>query len=169
MTSEHPEDGYPFRESYVADNDLALGRLVERLSHSRWWDDMLIIVTEDDPQGGTDSVDAHRSLLMFISPWVKRGYVSPVLASFGSLMRLQFTLLGLPPLNQFDGAATLVDDIFTDTPDITPYDARPSRPAPVRSRSWRSSRSIAASTGEAIAASPAMDDPDDMRRDLDDD
>ena len=80
MTTEHPEDGYPFRESYVADNDLALGRLVERLSHSRWWDDMLIIVTEDDPQGGTDSVDAHRSLLMFISPWVKRGYVSPVLA-----------------------------------------------------------------------------------------
>jgi YVTN family beta-propeller protein len=167
MTTEHPDDGYPFRESYVADNDLALGRLVERLSHSRWWDDMLIIVTEDDPQGGTDSVDAHRSLLMFISPWVKRGYVSPVLASFGSLMRLQFTLLGLPPLNQFDGAATLVDDIFTDTPDITPYDARPSDPRlfdphlafkPFDRRfNWR-----------GLAASRVMDDPDDMRRDLDD-
>ncbi|AMY08759.1 PQQ-dependent catabolism-associated beta-propeller protein [Luteitalea pratensis] len=168
MTSEHPEDGYPFRESYVADNDLALGRLVERLSHSRWWDDMLIIVTEDDPQGGTDSVDAHRSLLMLISPWVKRGYVSPVLASFGSLMRLQFTLLGLPPLNQFDGAATLIDDVFSDSPDITPYDARPSdlrlfdpqlafKPF-ARRFNWR-----------GLATSRAMDDPDDMRRDLDDD
>jgi YVTN family beta-propeller protein len=165
MTSEHPEDGYPFRESYVADNDLALGRLVERLSHSRWWDDMLIIVTEDDAQGGTDSVDAHRSLLMLISPWVKRGYVSPVLASFGSVMRLQFTLLGLPPLNQFDGAATLVDDVFTATPDITPYDARPSDPRlfdphlalkPFDRRfDWT-----------ALAASPVMDDPDDMRREM---
>jgi DNA-binding beta-propeller fold protein YncE len=165
MTSEHPDDGYPFRESYVADNDLALGRLVERLSHSRWWNEMLIIVTEDDPQGGTDSVDAHRSVLMFMSPWVRRGYVSPVLASFGSLMRLQFTLLGLPPLNQFDGAATLVDDVFTDTPDITPYRARPVDPRlfdpaaafkPFDRRfNWK-----------AMVESPIMDDPEDMRRDL---
>jgi DNA-binding beta-propeller fold protein YncE len=167
MTTEHPADGYPFRESYVADNDLALGRLVERLSHSRWWKDMLIIVTEDDPQGGTDSVDAHRSVLMFISPWVKRGYVSPVLASFGSLMRLQFTLLGLPALNQFDGAATLVDDVFTQAPDVTPYRARPSDPRlfdpavafkPFDRRfNWK-----------AMVDSPVMDDPDDMRRDLND-
>lgn len=167
MTSEHPADGYPFRESYVADNDLALGRLVERLSHSKWWPDMLIVVTEDDAQGGTDSVEAHRSLLMFISPWVKRGYVSPVLASFGSIMRLQFTLLGLPPLNQFDGTATVVDDVFTDTPDVTPYRARPSDlrlfdPAAAfkpfdRRFNWK-----------AMAASPVMDDPEDMRRDLDD-
>ncbi len=165
MTSEHPDDGYPFRESYVADNDLALGRLVERLSHSRWWNDMLIIVTEDDPQGGTDSVDAHRSVLMFISPWVRRGYVSPLLASFGSLMRLQFTLLGLPPLNQFDGAATLVDDVFTSSPDVTPYRALPSDPRlfdpaaafkPFDRRfNWK-----------AMTESPVMDDPDDMRRDL---
>jgi len=165
MTGEHPEDGYPFRESYVADNDLALGRLVERLSHTRWWPHMLIVVTEDDAQGGTDSVDAHRSLLMFISPWVRRGYVSPVLASFGSVMRLQFTLLGLPALNQFDGTATLVDDIFTDTPDITPYsaldvDRRLFDPAVAfspfdRRFNWK-----------AMVESPVMDDPADMRRDL---
>ena len=165
MTSEHPEDGYPFRQSYVADNDLALGRLVERLSHSRWWKDMLIVVTEDDPQGGTDSVDAHRSALMFISPWVKRGYVSSTLASFGSLMRLQFTLLGLPPLNQFDGAATLVDDVFTMTPDFTPYGARPVDPRlfdphvafkPFDRRfNWK-----------GMVESPVMDDPDDMREAL---
>lgn len=165
MTGEHQDDGYPFRESYMADNDLALGRLVERLSHSRWWKDMLIIVTEDDPQGGRDSVDAHRSALMFISPWVKRGYVSSTLASFGSLMRLQFTLLGLPPLNQFDGAATLVDDVFAARPDLTPYAARPVDrrlfdPAVAfkpfdRRFNWK-----------AMVDSPVMDDPDDMREAL---
>ena len=66
---------------------------------------MLVIVTEDDPQGGTDHVDAHRSMLMLIGPYVKKGYVSHALASFGSIMRLIFTLLDLPPLNQFDAAA----------------------------------------------------------------
>ena len=76
LADEQPEAGYPFRESYMADNDLALGRVVQTLSHSPWWQEMLVIVTEDDPQGGRDHVDAHRSMLMLIGPHVKRGYVS---------------------------------------------------------------------------------------------
>ena len=63
--SERPDDGYPFLESYMMDNDLALGRVVETLSRSPWWEDMVIIVTEDDAQGGFDHVDAHRSLLLY--------------------------------------------------------------------------------------------------------
>jgi hypothetical protein len=78
---EMPEDGYPFRESYMADNDLALGRLVEFLSRTPFWRKMAIFVTEDDPQNGVDHVDAHRSVLMVISPWAKKGWVSHVHAS----------------------------------------------------------------------------------------
>ena len=76
MTNEHPGRRLSVRESYMADNDLALGRVMQTLSHSRWWQEMLVIVAEDDPQGGRDHVDAHRSLLMFVGPHVRRGYVS---------------------------------------------------------------------------------------------
>jgi hypothetical protein len=164
LTDEHPEDGYPFAASYMADNDLALGRLVAALSRTPWWKDMLVIVTEDDPQGGRDHVEAHRSLLMLIGPHVKRGYVSHALADFGSIIRLIFTLLGLPPLNQFDASAPLPLDLFGDgAPDAAPYDARPPDlrifdPARAlkpfdRGFNWRQ-----------LAASPRLDDPDDMRR-----
>lgn len=68
---ERPDAGYPFRESYMADNDLAVGRIVEYLSHTPYWKNMLIVITEDDAQNGVDHIDAHRSLLMLISPWVK--------------------------------------------------------------------------------------------------
>jgi len=125
LTDEHPADGYPFRESYMADNDLALGRVIQTLSRSRWWPEMLVIVAEDDPQGGRDHVDAHRSILMLAGPHVRRGYVSHTLASFGSIMRLIFLLLGVPPLNQFDAAASLPLDFFTRLPDRTPYVAVP--------------------------------------------
>jgi hypothetical protein len=124
LTKEHPEAGYPFRESYMADNDLALGRVVSRLSRTRWWPKMLIIVTEDDPQGGRDHVDAHRSILMMISPFAKKGYVSHRLASFGSIMKLIFGILDLPHLNQFDATASLPRDFFTSAADTTPYQAR---------------------------------------------
>ncbi len=125
LTSEHPSDGYPFRESYMGDNDLALGRVIQTLSRTPYWKDMLVIVTEDDPQGGRDHVDAHRSVLMMIGPYVKKGYVSHTLASFGSIMKMIFTLLDLPYLNQFDAAASLPRDFFTDEPDYATYRVRP--------------------------------------------
>jgi hypothetical protein len=105
----------------MADNDLALGRVIQKLSNTSWWKDMLIIVTEDDPQGGRDHVDAHRSILMLIGPYVKKGYVSHTLASFGSIIKVIFTLLDLQYLNQFDATASLPQDFFTDQPDFTPY------------------------------------------------
>ncbi len=122
---DRPEDGYPFRASYMADNDLAVGRVLETLSRTRWWKEMLIIIIEDDAQDGRDHIDAHRSLLMMISPWVKRGYVSHSHANFGAVLRTIYHILDLPPLNQFDQAATLLQDFFTDTPDYTPYTAVP--------------------------------------------
>ncbi len=124
LTKEHPADGYPFRESYMGDNDLALGRVIQTLSHTPYWKNMLVVVTEDDPQGGKDHVDAHRSILMMIGPYVKRGYVSHRHASFGSIIRTIFTLLDLPSLNQFDAAASLPRDFFTDAPNYTPYKLR---------------------------------------------
>ncbi len=125
LTREHPADGYPFRESYMGDNDLALGRIIQTLSNSPYWKEMLVIVTEDDPQGGKDHVDAHRSILMTIGPYVRKGYVSHGLASFGAIMRMIFALLDLPSLNQFDATASLPRDFFTDLPDYDPYKVRP--------------------------------------------
>jgi hypothetical protein len=163
LTDPHPEAGYPLKASYMADNDLALGRIVQTLSRSRWWPETLVIVTEDDPQGGRDHVDAHRSILMLIGPHARRGHVSTGLASFGSLMRLIFTVLGLPPLNQFDATASLPLDGFGDRLELEPFTAKtperalfdPDRALKPFDRhfNWK-----------ALAMSPDMDDPDDMRR-----
>jgi DNA-binding beta-propeller fold protein YncE len=165
LTDEHPADGYPFRESYMADNDLALGRVVQTLSHTRWWPEMLVIVVEDDPQGGRDHIDAHRSILMLAGPHVRRGYVSPTLASLGSIMKLVFLILGAPPLNQFDAAASLPLDVFSRAPDAATYDARP-----VDRRLFDPDAALKPFdrrfNWKGLAASPVMDDPDDMRRQL---
>ena len=123
--SERPDAGYPFNASYMADNDLAIGRIIEFLSHTPYWKNMLIVITEDDAQGGVDHVDAHRSVLMVISPWVKRGHVSHTHTSFGSIFKTFWNILGLPYLNQYDAAATDLADCFADTPDYTPYRALP--------------------------------------------
>ncbi len=171
MAGENPDGGYPYSESYVADNDLALGRIVQRLSHSPYWQKMLIVVTEDDPQGGRDHVDAHRSLLMLIGPHVKRGYVSSTLMNFGSVLKTIFTLLDLPYLNQFDATASLPRDVFTDVPDFTPYDL-----VPVDQRLFDPAKALKpfdhGFDWSSLLKSPKMDDPDDMRagfRDDDDD
>ncbi len=121
--SERPEAGYPFRESYMADNDLAVGRIVEYLSQTPQWKNMLIVITEDDAQNGVDHIDAHRSILMLISPWVKRDYISSVHYSFGSLFKSFWNIMGLPYLNQYDAGASDLNDFFTNTPDFRPYNA----------------------------------------------
>jgi DNA-binding beta-propeller fold protein YncE len=120
---ERPDAGFPFFESYMADNDLALGRVVEFLSHTKFWKNMLIVVTEDDAQGGNDHVDAHRSLLMIISPYAKRNNVSHRHSSFGSIFKTFWNVLGIPHLNQYDFGASDLADCFVDEPDITPYNA----------------------------------------------
>ena len=122
--SERPDDGYPFWGSYMSDNDLALGRLVETLSNTPYWKNMMIVVTEDDAQGYRDTVDAHRSICMVISPYAKRDYISHTHSSFGSILKTMFLMQGLPPLNQYDGFSSDLADMFTLTPDnIAPYKA----------------------------------------------
>jgi len=118
-----PTEGYPYLHSYMADNDLALGRMLHYLSRTPYWKNMLVIVTEDDPQGGVDHIDAHRSLLMLAGPYVKRGYVSHTHANFGSILKMIYNLLGVTYVNQYDATASLLQDFFTDKPDFTPYNA----------------------------------------------
>jgi YVTN family beta-propeller protein len=159
---ERPADGYPFRESYMADNDLALGRLVEFLSQTRFWKDMVIIVTEDDPQNGVDHVDAHRSLLMVISPWAKKGYVSHVHTSFGSIIKTIWHILGLPYLNQYDGGATDLADLFSATPDNAAYSA-----LPADRRIFDPQKALdpldEKFNWKALEDSPVLDDPETIR------
>ena len=116
-----PEDGYPFQHSYMADNDLAVGRILHFLSRTKYWKNMLVIVTEDDPQGGVDHIDAHRSILMMAGPYVKRNYVSHTHANFGSILKVIYNILNVPYVNQYDVTASLLDDFFTSKPDYTPY------------------------------------------------
>ncbi|MDP4285674.1 MAG: bifunctional YncE family protein/alkaline phosphatase family protein [Bacteroidota bacterium] len=119
--SPRPEYGYPFYHSYVADNDLAIGRIMQFLSRTPYWKNMLVIITEDDPQGGVDHIDAHRSILMMAGPYVKHGYVSHTHANFGSILKTIYTILNVPYVNQYDATATLLQDYFTSVPDYTPY------------------------------------------------
>lgn len=123
MADTREDDGYPYRESFMADNDLALGRFLQFLSHTPYWKEMAVIVVEDDPQGGVDHVDAHRSILMMAGPWIKQGYVSHTHANFGAVLKTMYRIMDLPPVNQFDAAANVLSDFFTTTPDFTPYDA----------------------------------------------
>lgn len=122
-TSERPHAGFPFQASYMADNDLAVGRTIEFLSRTPYWKNMVIVITEDDPQGGVDHIDAHRSILQVISPYAKKDYVGKVHYSFGSIFKTFWHILGVPYLNQYDAGATDLSDMFTDKPDFTPYNA----------------------------------------------
>ena len=116
--------GQPTARTYVADNDHGLGMVVEAISHSDKWEKTLIIVIEDDPQSGPgDHIDAHRSLCFMISPWVKRGYHSTVHYSIPNIFRTIELILDVPPLNRNTLMAVPMYDVFTDQPDLTPYDA----------------------------------------------
>ncbi len=123
MTKPRPEDGYPYGASFVADNDYALGRIVEYLSHTPWWREMAIFVTEDDAQGGSDHIDSHRTVLLEIGPYFSKNYVSHRHSSFPGLLKTIFGILGLPPLNLFDAVASDLKDSFTTEPDFGPFRA----------------------------------------------
>jgi DNA-binding beta-propeller fold protein YncE len=111
----------------VGDNDLALGRLVEGLSKSRFWRQMAIFVVEDDAQNGSDHVDAHRTVALAISPFVKRHSVDSMMYSTSSMLRTMELILGLEPMSQFDAAARPMFNSFTSAADFTPYVHRPAR------------------------------------------
>lgn len=126
--------GKPTPQSMVADNDLATGRFIEALSHSPLWPTSIVFVVEDDPADGGDHVEPHRSIGLVISPWVKKGYVSSANYDVPAIYRTIEFLLHLPPMNLFDGHAAAMYDIFTTTPDYTPYTARP-RAVPIAKNS----------------------------------
>ena len=118
--------GYQTPSAAVADNDLALGRIVEAISHSKYWKETCIFVTEDDPQAGLDHVDGHRTVGFVISPYTKRHTVVSTNYTQINMFRTIENILGIPPLNQFDLAAEPMMDCFTNIPDFTPYNALPS-------------------------------------------
>jgi YVTN family beta-propeller protein len=137
MADARPADGYPYEESFVADNDYALGRIVEYLSGRKEWSETVVLVTEDDAQSGVDHIDAHRTVLMALGPWIKPNYVSHANTSFPGLLKTIFGLLGIPPLNLYDATATPLSDLFAKKPNpavyqVLPVDQRIFDPATVR-------------------------------------
>ena len=111
--------------AFVAQNDLALGMIVERISRSPYWKESAIFVIEDDAQNGPDHVDAHRTVALVISPYTKHHFVDNELYSSTSMVRTIELILGLPPLSQFDAAAQPMYNSFTTTPDFSPYVSHP--------------------------------------------
>jgi len=158
-----PKDGYPYHESYVADNDLAVGRILHFLSRTPYWKNMLVIVTEDDPQGGVDHIDAHRSILMMAGPYVKRNYTSNTHANFGSILKVIYNVLDIPYVNQYDATASLLTDFFTDKPNFKPYNlVYPSKEIfnPTNAMK-RYNRDI---DWRKVEKGPDMDDEEDIRK-----
>jgi DNA-binding beta-propeller fold protein YncE len=120
--------GGPTPKSSVADNDLAIGRVAEAVSHSAYWDDTAIFILEDDAQNGADHVDAHRSLALVISKYSPRGadggaFVDSRFYSTVSVIRTMESLLGLPPMNNNDALASLMGSMFSGPGDQKPFAA----------------------------------------------
>jgi YVTN family beta-propeller protein len=119
--------GFPTPRAQVADNDLALGKVVDAISHSRFWKESAIFVTEDDSQDGADHVDGHRSVGLVISPYTKHGIVDSNFYTIINMVRTMEQIVGLPPMNQFDQAADPMFSLFTAKPDFTPYNVLPNQ------------------------------------------
>jgi len=134
--------------AFVAENDLALGRVVEAISKSRFWPTTAIFVVEDDAQNGADHIDAHRTVALVISPWARHGAVDSTLYSTSSMLRTMELILGLEPMSQFDAAALPMIRSFSREADAAPYACRAAN-VPLDARN--------ASTAWGAAASVAMD------------
>ena len=105
----------------VADNDLALGKIIEALSKSRFWNNTVVLVTEDDSQAGWDHVSAYRTIGMVISPYSRTGGVMHTNYNQPSMVRTIEQILGLPPMNIMDATASPMFDCFTQNADFRPY------------------------------------------------
>lgn len=119
--SEGVSAKYPTPRAMMADNDLALGRVIDAVSHSPQWKDTCIFVIEDDAQSGPDHVDGHRTSFMAISPYSARKTVDSTLYTNMHMLRSMEMMLGLDPMNRFDALAYPMEKCFSDTPDLTPY------------------------------------------------
>ncbi|MBL4676024.1 MAG: bifunctional YncE family protein/alkaline phosphatase family protein [Mucilaginibacter sp.] len=129
MLSDHTEGtkpGRPTPYAHVADNDLAVGRLVEHISKSPIWENSVIFILEDDAQNGPDHIDAHRSPAYIAGPFVKRGYVDHTMYSTSSMLRTMELILGLSPMTQYDASATPMWRCFTPDADKKQFKSLPS-------------------------------------------
>lgn len=121
--------GQPTPKAMVADNDYALGRMVDAVSHSDFWKDTVILVTEDDAQNGPDHVDAHRTLALAISPYTQTGKVDSTFYGTASMVRTIGLFAGIGPLTQFDDYSTPMSASFTKKPNSRSYSViRPTYP-----------------------------------------
>lgn len=120
--------GYYSPKAMVENNDLAVGRLVEAISHSRFWKDTVIFVIQDDTQGGLDHVDSHRTYGLVISPWTQKQMVDSTHYSTQSMLLTMEKILGLPPMSSYDAHATPILKPFLGKPDFTSYTALPEGP-----------------------------------------
>jgi hypothetical protein len=130
MTADHTNGtrpGSPTPRAMVADDDLALGRIVEGISHSRFWASSLILVVEDDAQNGRDHVDGHRTVALAIGPHVRRGTVDSNFYTQSSLVRTIQEIFRIPPQTRFVAAARAMHSMFTADTDLTPWRALPAR------------------------------------------
>lgn len=116
--------GRPTPYAHVADNDLAVGLLVEYLSKSPIWKETAVFILEDDAQNGADHVDAHRSPAYLAGGFVKRGFVDHTMYSTSSMLRTIELILGIPPMSQYDAAAQPMWRSFANKPDIRPFTVR---------------------------------------------
>ena len=114
---------FPTPDAQVADNDLALGQIIEAIGRSRFWPETCIFVIEDDPQNGWDHLSGYRTTAYVASPYTRRGVTVRTQYNQTSLLRTMELMLGLPPMNQLDATATPMFDCFTNTPDFTPFTA----------------------------------------------
>src|SRR5579872_5292416 len=120
------DPGYYTMASYISNNDLALGQIIEGLSHRPDWQNTVVFVTTDDPQGTGDHVNAHRMPAEMFGPYVRRGFIDHTLYSQASVLRTVEVLFGLSPLNIYDAAATPILDAFATQAKVTAYTALPS-------------------------------------------
>ena len=134
MAEARPEDGYPYQESFVADNDLALGRILEYLSGTKWWKEMAVFVTEDDAQGGVDHIDAHRTVLLCAGPWFKKNYVSHTNTSFPGLLKTIFRLLAGAAAESLRWSGVRLERLFRFPPGPGPLQGAPRGQAHFRPR-----------------------------------
>ncbi|MFF8406678.1 alkaline phosphatase family protein [Streptomyces sp. NPDC015684] len=126
LSSDHT-GGPAGAAAQVADNDLAVGRIVDEITHSPYWKDSAIFVVEDDSQAGLDHVDGHRAPIQIISPWARHGGVDSRYYTQITMIRTIEQILGIHPMNQKDSAASPMRGAFTRHPDYTPFDALPNR------------------------------------------
>jgi len=136
--------GKPTPTAMVADNDLALGMLVEGVSRSAAWKETAIFVVEDDAQNGSDHVDAHRTVALVISPYTRGAGLDSTLYSTASMLRTMELILGMEPMTQFDAAATPLANAFRAQADTTPFKALPAQvdlTATNKATAWGAQRS----------------------------